>query len=558
MAVTVTANTTPTQPANSKVDVKTSMPVSVELRLFPAYTTAALNHKDRGESKAISGMPLIFGKVVGGKLQPFDGAAALRKAPSLKAFEAGRLVDELFVEPSTEEIAALSAAKAKAENKKLDKAEREKAKAEYKALNDLWVRKYPGEKSPPLGYHDIPFGVAVEPGTTIGVCINIDAKKKFRNYPLWQITVGNNNVMIDVFETYGPLGLDERVKKIKTINHGTEKAPKMVDHYTARLTGDIWKRSTHPFTGADVDAMPTDRASDAMRTALKKIYAADFTMVGKDFAIDVPRGNDDKDTAAVRLHWLAGENNNCIANIKDLDLKKDIPSRIHPEAYAAAAKAALEANLTEIRFSSSWRPMLGSIAHRAGLGLDVVWLKSNDGATHLNRKTLGEKEGENVSKDEEKAFNEMKQAEQDAATAAKRAKEAAIAEGNAKAAYAKLAKNSRATPEMIAEAKKKAEEATKAREDAVEARKNADSTSREKTTAWKKQMNKDQPSAVANFRSNVMKKPIVKQVLDPWYMDKNTHDNEAPTANDQSDGLEKQHNNHMHITINDPELGIGQ
>lgn len=553
---TVTVNGTSNPTPNTKVDKSATVPVTLTARLFPASTTAAMEKNKRGESKALVNLPLIFGKVIGGKFEPFKDV--IRKAPTLTPFDAGRLENGLFVRQTAADKTTIAAAKAKANDTKLDKTERDKAQAEYKALDAQWVRKL-NDNDPPLGYHDMPLNAAIAPGTTVGICINVDTKKKFRQFPLWQITAGNNDIVIDVFETYGKhYGLDDSAQLVETRNEGTKEKPHLVDYYTARLTGDIWKRSTHPFTAADVDAMPKDRATDAMRTALKKIYAADFTMVGQNFAIDVPLGQDEKDTASVRLQWIAGENQNCIDNIQSLDLKKDVPSRIHPEAYAAAANAAIEANVTEIRFSSSWRPMLGSIAHRSGLGLDVVWLKSNDGATHLNRHTLGKSEGENVSKDEETAFNDWQNAK-DKAARAQKAKEAAEAnEATAAQAYAKLAKNGKASSEMIAEAKKKADEATAAREAATQASQDAKTAVTKKHEDWGERMKKEQPKSVDNFRSNIMRKPIVKQVLDPWYIDKNTHDSSAPTVNDQSDGLEKQHNNHMHITIDDPELGIGQ
>lgn len=535
-------NTTPM----SKIPVLGALPVTIRIRLFPANATAALERNHIEKSKSLSGLPLIIGKVIGGKFEPFQDT--IRRVPSPKN-TLGKLDAGLFVEQSVEEKTALAKAKALAVDQKLDQAAHAKAQEAYKKLEAQWHQ---------VAQHHMPLNTLVEAGTAVGICINIDAKKKFRQHPLWQVTVGTKDVEIHIFETFGKHGLDDGLKMVTTKNLGTDKTPKLVDYYTARLTGDIWKRSTHPFTAADIDAMPKDRATDAMRTALKKIYVADFTMEGKDFAIDVPRGKDGQDKASVRLHWLASENGNCLANIQSIDIKKDVPSRIHPEAYAAAANAAYESGLTEIRFSSSWRPMLGSIAHRAGLGLDVVWLKESGDATRMNRAALGKSEGTNVSKDEEKAFNEMKKAEQEAAAAKQKEKAAIAEEKTAKVAYAKMAKNSKASPEMIAEVKKKAEEATKAKDAAIDARKDAETLDRKRRQEWKKQVDKDQPTSVANFRSNIMKKPIVKQVLDPWYMDKDTHDNIEPTANDQSDGLEKQHNNHMHITINDPELGIGQ
>jgi hypothetical protein len=55
-----------------------------------------------------------------------------------------------------------------------------------------------------------------------------------------------------------------------------------------------------------------------------------------------------------------------------------------------------------------------------------------------------------------------------------------------------------------------------------------------------------------------MQEACVSQVIDPWYVTLNTKKPEQAIPNDQNkatlDGLLVQHNNHMHLTIRDPEL----
>jgi hypothetical protein len=46
------------------------------------------------------------------------------------------------------------------------------------------------------------------------------------------------------------------------------------------------------------------------------------------------------------------------------------------------------AGVTELRITSGWRPMLGSIAHRAGLGLDIDYAESATEHVALNRAAL--------------------------------------------------------------------------------------------------------------------------------------------------------------------------
>ena len=60
-------------------------------------------------------------------------------------------------------------------------------------------------------------------------------------------------------------------------------------------------------------------------------------------------------------------------NIPGFDLLGGGLTRVHPGGYAALINAALANGVSSIKMNSCWRPMVGSIAHRAGLGLDV-WL----------------------------------------------------------------------------------------------------------------------------------------------------------------------------------------
>ena len=310
---TVPSNTTP----QSKVDVPASLPIKLKIRLFPANTTAKLEKKKPDLSKKLNGLKIIFGKVQAGEFVPFDDK--IRGTPSLTAVEYYRTTEGIFDVPTAAELGALRDAKRRMDQKVIhttdkgkeakDKEEKEKAKVQFEALSSVWT--CVGKDDVPFGYHDIPLNVAVPKGTTVGVCINVDAKKKFRQYPLWQVTADANDIVIDVYETYGKeLGLDDGVKHALTRNEGTDDSVKLVDYYKARLTGDLWMRSTHPFTAADVDAMDPSRASEAMRTALKKIYAADFSVEKNSFFIDVPRGKDEKDAASVRLIWDASSHQN--------------------------------------------------------------------------------------------------------------------------------------------------------------------------------------------------------------------------------------------------------
>lgn len=541
------------------VQVKAKPSVVIKYRLFAAEQTKKLDPtlSGAGPSKTLAGLALILGTVEGGVFKPFEDR--IRAAP-IPLSQIGEMHNGAFRPLSAEQLSEWTSLDAKRKNKKLSAEERKKA-------NEECVAKFP-KVADGVMMHVLPLPKRIEPGTTIGICINVDAKSKFRRYPLWQVTAGDHDIVIDVFETYGKRGLNDKATKKDTRDEGTKEAAHPVDYYAAELNGDVWLRSTHPFTAADVDALPAEVAGAAMKTALKKIYSADFTMVGADFAIDVPRGQDKADTATARLYWIAAENNNCVSNVKAIDIKRDVPSRIHPAAYAAVANAAFDVKLTEVRFSSSWRPMLGSMGHRSGRGLDMVLLKDSDTATRLNREGLTSggttdknhdgivddaRGHHNITVEEQEAFNAWKKSEVDlnsAVDAWKRAKATSDAAQKALAA---------ATKSGSADAIEKAEHAqTEAQKSDDAARQTAEDAAKvvpQKKRAWEKQVEKHQPSRVGQFRRALMKADAVTQIIDPWYIDLNTHDKVDGVVNEQKkDGLQDIHKNHLHLTIYDSEL----
>jgi hypothetical protein len=371
-----------------------------------------------------------------------------------------------------------------------------------------------------------------------------------------------------VFETYGKRTLNDKAVKKETRDEGTKEAPLPVDYYAAELSGDVWMRSTHPYTAADVDALAADVASAAMKTDLKKIYDAAFTMVGQDFAVDVARGSAAEDKCSARLLWRAAENSNCTANIKSVDIKRDVPCRIHPAAYAAVAAAAHEAEITQVTFSSSWRPMLGSMGHRSGRGLDIVVLSDTQAQVMLNREGLTSrstadknKDGivddgrghKNITVDEQQAFNDWKKAEGELNSAAAELKRTTAASATADAALAKAQKANNA--DLIEKARHAKDQADKSKKDAADAVKKAEAVVPEKKAEWVEKVEEHQPDKVGKFRRALMKAQVVTQIIDPWYIDLNTRDKVAGVVNEQKeDEVQNRHKNHLHLTIFDAEL----
>jgi len=56
----------------------------------------------------------------------------------------------------------------------------------------------------------------------------------------------------------------------------------------------------------------------------------------------------------------------------------DVLKRTNPVTYKGVIEAAWKSGIDELVLSSSWRPMLGSILHRMGVGLDVVFVDDFD------------------------------------------------------------------------------------------------------------------------------------------------------------------------------------
>lgn len=521
-----TTNTAP----NSKVAVPVEPLIAIRFRFFPANATAALENQTMRDAKSLSGLPFCVGTLEGEKFTPLHDALQRLNAGTEST---GKLEKGLFRTWTADEETAW-----------------------HKAFTDA---KKPDQKVPKLRQHET--GIyRIKPGVTLAICIGVDAKAKYRKYPLWKVTAVENDIVVNVYETYGKeYALISTATKAGTRNTGTEDKPHNEDQYTARLTGDLWMQSTPKLGVTEVEAIPQDRATPAMKTALKRIYAADFTMVGSDFAIDIPRQQDEKDTASVRLVWIAAQNANCIDNIKTLNLRQDVPSRIHPEAYAAAAKAAHDAGIDTIQFSSSWRPMLGSMPHRLGMGLDLIYLKSGKDSVHLNRKGLlaqGTSHGstENLSQDELKAYDDW-QAKQKGFEAAKVNQKAAENKLAAVKAAQQAIKNP--APETAAAQQKAVDDAAQNLKSAETAMKTAEKESIETKNTWTDQLANDQPGSVGKYRRYVMQAQCVSQVLDPWYLTGLPgHKAGELVPNEQvgEGGLALQHNNHMHLSIKDPEL----
>ncbi len=186
--------------------------------------------------------------------------------------------------------------------------------------------------------------------------------------------------------------------------------------------------------------------------------------------------------------------------------------------------------------------MLGSIAHRAGLGLDVNYV----GDVRMNRQELrtqaasgvgNRNDNDNVTDAEVSAFKKYEQSIVDE----KRTQNEAAA---ASAAVTK-ARNS---GQGLLEAQQKAKDA----EDAVKA---AQEKERVALRSWNAERDSGEPSAVKNFRISLLKCSCVGQLFDPWYIYTNAQGTGTPNLQKGAPtSLERLHAHHLHVTVHEPKI----
>lgn len=390
-------------------------------------------------------------------------------------------------------------------------------------------------------------------GDKVALYLNSDAHASYRTVPVYEVTVQDKDIQVTVTEKSGKHTDSDKPTQVIDKDPAAE-AKKTTDTYTAPLTGDIWMKVSHKYTSGEVDALVPAGTAPEVVTALKSVYAG---LSKAELKVNLPA----KGAAAARTLTVGFEDsNNPKANITAYTLLGDGLTRVHPGGYAALFNAALENNIPSLTLTSCWRPMLGSIAHRAGLGLDVNMV----GGTKMNREELrnsflpttktgtdkkkvttpateagNQNDKDNVTDDEVTLFKEY----EDAIVARKEA------DAEVKAATAAL-KN----PKLKAEEKAKAAERQKA---AIANQKAASDAQKEAEDAWDKERNAHEPDNIKLYRASLLKCGCVKQLFDPWFMDSDTKDKVDPEANMQrgaSTSNERLHAHHLHVTVFEPKI----
>lgn len=334
----------------------------------------------------------------------------------------------------------------------------------------------------------------VDAGKRVALYLNSDAHPNYRKHPVYAITPEESDIEIHITEKTGKNNdSDTPILKAK----GSQNQPA---RYEALLTGDIWMKVSHKYTTLEAETLIPKETDGSIKNAIMNIYNQ---LTSNILTIEFPT---QKNQSQHKITIVFNDSKNPKDNISSYSLLRDGLTRVHPAGFAALFTAAKSSNATSIQISSCWRPLLGSIVHRAGLGLDVIFI----GNTIINRQELKNTNASqtgNVSSKERELFK-------------------------------KYLESKEAERRAISNKKQNSDNFSKSKKEAFH--------------AWRDQLEKEQPASVQEFRASLMACSCVKQIFDPWYMDANTHDDIGPLPNEQESGNERLHAHHLHITINDP------
>jgi hypothetical protein len=367
----------------------------------------------------------------------------------------------------------------------------------------------------------------VEPGQKVALFLNSDAHPAYRKNPVYLVVPESHDVIINIKEKMGKNnGTDELIKQSAKNSEVVE-----VDYYEAPLTGDIWQKISHKYSLQEVESLIPIGTNEIVAAAVKKIYSG---LASPSLNMRVLAKDPNINEKTISIIFVDGDNPR--NNIKNgYELLSEGLTRVHPAGYAAIFSAAVEAGVEKVVLTSAWRPMLGSIAHRAGLGLDVSFI----GNARIDRAELRKKNAvhtTNVSEQEKNLLRVLETAKTQQASA----------KHDVLAANLEI-KKAVGEPAKIISAKEKLKTATEASEAADQKRKDAE-------IAWNAERDRNEPDEVRLFRASLLKCKSVAQVFDPWFMDQDTRDNVAPMPNLQINKNEGLHASHLHITVYEPKI----
>lgn len=335
-------------------------------------------------------------------------------------------------------------------------------------------------------------------GKEVALYLGNDAKSQYRTTPLFKVKAeeGCTDIVVKIAETRGRRYDEARELPHDEVVSGTKKT------FSAILYGQTWLKFSHKFTETEAGAEGAGEVPE-IGIALQQIYSGGPTAGTTSISLSVTK----PDKTTMKIIWPKSAFGNCMENIAavtDLeDAKKEIIPRVHPQTYKAFLKAAFDLNAEELEINSGWRPMLGSVLHRIGVGLDVGRIKAA-GANSSFRRSATSSETE---------YKRMMIEKRDL---------------------------SRKSTPTEAEARRlneiRAVESTKA-------------------AAAVKSIHDNESDTLRHFTSKLRANADVKQTFDPWEMDVDTGDGTPAVPNRLVTGNETLHQTHLHITVRDSELG---
>lgn len=377
--------------------------------------------------------------------------------------------------------------------------------------------------------------LAVNPGSKIALFLNSDVHPNHRKNPVYAVEVGNRDVHVKITEKTGRIGHEWATLKQPLCRPGTEPG-KLLEVYEAALTGDIWMQISHLYTADEADALLPPDTSPAVRSAVRSI----FTGLPHPELVVHFAASDAAPAMTLKVEFMDEMQNNVRLNTTHCPWLTGILPRTHPCAYAVLLTEAHAAGVTSVRVTSGWRPSFGSIAHRAGLGLDITYLEGEAQRVFLNRAALTNDKGPrngNVSEREKVLWRDYESAKD----------EVAVRKKEHEAAQGRLSRNRdpEKAPQLVQELARAKDHVHVSQEREIKTR-----------NEWDNERNRNEPDLIRRLRDRLGHNRSVKQLFDPWYMDANTADNVSPVPNEQrrSNPNERTHNNHLHITVREPKI----
>lgn len=340
-------------------------------------------------------------------------------------------------------------------------------------------------------------------GKEVALYLGNDAKAQYRTKPMYKVSAeeGLTDIIINVIERAGLNYFAVKEQPHDEVINGAKKT------YIAHLYGTTWMNFSHKFT--EIEASESTKGTSAeVQEAVKQIYRGAPTIDGRNIRLTVPKPNG----KTLKILWPPHAFENCRTHIPAItgpeSEKIEIITRVNPNTYQAFIQAAFDMDAEEMDINSGWRPMLGSVLHRIGVGLDVGRVKMNG---------------------HDQVFFRSASASD-------------IAYSNAIKERSQLEMKKKRTSDEDDKLKLlKATEGDKAHLAAVA-------------------IHDSDNDLLRQFTSKLRGNAEVRSTFDPWEMESNTSDNVKPAPNylrQGKDGNEYLHRNHLHITVYDAELGHG-